>query len=180
MKTLNSTKTVILAATLLCCPLSYSVASESSDASIASGIQNRFASDKTTSNLNVKVLNHDGKVSLEGKVNTDTEADKLIQIASSTQGVKDVDVSQLMVKQSKHSMQDTAITAKIKGIYIREKLFSDKDISMTGVNVETTNGVVYLTGTVKTQAEVNNAIKLAKSIDGVKKVESKLDVMPAK
>lgn len=119
MKILNSTKTVVLAATLLCCPLSYSVADVSSD------------------------------------------ADKI-------------------VKQSEHSVEDTAITAKVKGIYMREKLFSEKDISMTGVSVETTNGVVYLTGSVKTQAEVNNAIKLAKSIQGVKKVESKLNVMPVR
>lgn len=119
MKILNSTKAIILATTLLCCPLSYSLADMSSDAN-------------------------------------------------------------KIVKQSERSVQDTAITAKIKGIYIREKLFSEKDISMTGVNVETISGVVYLTGSVKTQAEVDNAIKLAKSIDGVKKVESKLNVMPSK
>ncbi len=73
-------------------------------------------------------------------------------------------------------MSDTAITAKVKGMYVREKLFGDKDISVMGVNVETTNGVVYLTGTVENQLQADNAVKLAKSIHGVKKVESKLEV----
>ena len=179
MKTLNSAKVLILASALLCCPLSYSATPHPSDSDISSGIQSQFAADKTTSDLNVKVSSKAGVVMLKGKINTDAEADKLIQIAESTQGVKDVNTSQLMVKESKHSMSDTAITAKVKGLYVRDKLFGDKDISMMGVNVETINGIVYLTGTVETQPQADNAVKLAKSIHDVKKVESKLDVKPA-
>lgn len=176
MKNLNSTKALILASALLCCSLSYGAALHHSDSDISSGIQSQFAADKTTSDLNVKVSSKAGVVMLKGKINTDAEADKLIQIAASTQGVKDVNTSQLTVKESKHSMADTAITAKVKGAYVREKIFGDKDISVMGVNVETTNGIVYLTGTVETKSQADNAVKLAKSIHGVKKVESKLDV----
>lgn len=172
-------KAIFLTAVFVFSPFSYAEKSDSTDASIVSSINSAFASDKSISDLKVKVSSHNGVVTLKGKVNTDTEADKLIQTASSTPGVTDVKTSSLTVKESKHSMADTAITAKVKGMYVREKLFGDKDISVMGVSVETTNGVVYLTGTVNTQAEADNAVKYAKSVSGVKKVESKLEVKPA-
>jgi len=179
MKGLNLIKMVIVTFTLLCCSLGYSATIQPSDSEIVSGIQSQFAADKTTSDLNVNVSSQSGVVKLKGKINTDVEASKLIQIAESVQGVSDVNTSALTVKESKNNMADTAITAKIKGLYIREKLFGDKDISVMGVNVETTNGIVYLTGTVDTKLQADNAVKLAKSIKGVKKVESKLEVNPA-
>ncbi len=179
MKGLNSIKVIILTSALLCCPLSYAGTLTPADAAIVSDINTKFAADKTTSNLKVQVTSHDGVVTLTGNVNTDAEADKLIQLAESAPDVKDVKTPHLTVKESKHSMSDTAITAKVKGMYVREKLFGDKDISVWSVSVETTNGIVYLTGTVATKAEADNAVKYAKSIHGVKKVDSKLEVKPA-
>lgn len=176
MKILTSMKVGILTAALLCSPLSYSASEHPSDSEIVASIKSELSANKTTSDLKVNVSSHSGVVTLDGKVNTDAEADKLIEIAGSMQGVNDVNTSHLTVVESKHDMSDTAITAKVKGMYVREKLFGDKDISVMGVNVETTNGVVYLTGTVENQLQADNAVKLAKSIHGVKKVESKLEV----
>jgi len=178
MKALHSIIIAVLATLVICCPLSYAGTLTPADAAIVSAINTKFASDKTTEGLNVQVSSYAGVVTLTGKVNTDTEADKLIQIAESTQGVKDVKTPHLTVKKSKHNMSDTVITAKVKGMYMREKVFGDKDISVMGVSVETTNGIVYLTGTVENQAEADNAVKYAKLVNGVKKVESKLVVKP--
>jgi hyperosmotically inducible protein len=150
-----------------------------SDTEIVSSIEKNFSDDKTTSNLKVIVGSKKGKVSLAGHVNTDEEASKLVEIAESTSGVKDVDSSKLQVSKSKHPLSDTEITAKVKGTYVRDKLFGDKPISVTGVKVETTNGVVYLTGDVETQVQASNAVKLAKKIKGVKRVDSKIEVKPA-
>lgn len=83
------------------------------------------------------------------------------------------------VADSKNAMSDTGITTKVKGAFVKEKLFGDKEMSVTGVNVETVNGVVTLTGTVDTQAQADNAVKIAKTVDGVKQVNSKLEVKPA-
>ena len=81
-------------------------------------------------------------------------------------------------KDSVHPMDDAAITTKVKSEYVRQKLFDAKDISVMSVKVVTTNGVVSLTGTVKTQAEADNAVKYAKAVNGVKKVKSKIVVEP--
>lgn len=160
------------------CLSTVSFANSTTDAVITQSIQKQISANNTVSNLPVQVSTQAGHVVLVGKVNTDQEASALVQIAESTTGVNDVDTSQLVVKDSKQPLTDTYITAKVKGAFIRQKLFGDASISVSTVNVETTNGVVYLTGSVATQTQANTAIQLAKSVKGVKSVNSKLSVAP--
>jgi len=82
------------------------------------------------------------------------------------------------VASSQQVLSDTAITTKVKGTFVSEKVFGDKDISLLGVKVVTINGVVYLTGTVETETQAHNAIKIAQAIVGVKKVIFKFKVTP--
>jgi hyperosmotically inducible protein len=67
-------------------------------------------------------------------------------------------------------MDDAAITAAVKA-----KLLADPKVGGLKIDVDTRNGVVYLTGDhMKSQAEIDQAIKLAKETSGVKSVENKL------
>jgi hyperosmotically inducible protein len=69
-------------------------------------------------------------------------------------------------------MDDAAITAAVKA-----KLLADSTVGGLKIDVDTREGVVYLTGDhMKSQAEIDQAIKLAKETSGVKSVESKLVV----
>ncbi|RDI40987.1 BON domain-containing protein [Aquicella lusitana] len=150
-----------------------------SDADITAAINGKLSADPLTTGSTVNVTTQNGTVTLNGTVNTDADVSKVVELAESTAGVKDVNTTNLNVKESKQPLADTIITAKVRGIFIREKLFGDKDISVMGIGVETNNGTVYLTGTVDTQEQANNAVKLAQSISGVQKVESKLEVKAA-
>jgi hyperosmotically inducible protein len=71
------------------------------------------------------------------------------------------------------------ITAKVKGVLIREKLLG-KDIVAVNLHIETNDGVVYLSGNVDNQQVANNVIKLVKTVNGVKKVESRMKVVDSK
>ncbi len=62
---------------------------------------------------------------------------------------------------------DTWITTKVKS-----DLLASKGTSGTDVSVETKDGVVWLSGQVASQAEKNRTVAKAKSIKGVKKVDS--------
>jgi hyperosmotically inducible protein len=146
------------------------------DSEIISAINSKLATDSTVSNLKVHVTSHNGLVTLTGKVNTVAESAKIIELSESVLGVKDVEAPHLIAKKRKKPLNDSVITAKVKGTFVREKLYGEKDIDVTGVNVITTNGVVYLTGSVATTEEAENAVKLARSIHGVKNVDSKLEV----
>ncbi len=67
--------------------------------------------------------------------------------------------------------KDSATTAKIK-----TKLAADSNLSATDIHVETTNGVVTLSGEVDNKAQVALAEKTVKNMSGVAAVHNNLEV----
>lgn len=151
-----------------------SFASDITDDDIAASIKKQIGSNPITASIHsVKLISDSGTIILTGAVKTDQQASALIEIAQSTPGVVDVNVEHLVVKESKQPLVDTLITAKIKGLFLRDKLFSEKEIA-SGTMVETKNGVVHLAGKASSEEAIKNAVQLAESVKGVKKVESHL------
>lgn len=73
-------------------------------------------------------------------------------------------------------VKDSIITTKVK-----TKLASEHLGSIANVRVDTDkDGIVFLSGTVRSQEEANRAIALARETEGVKAVNSKLAVQPEK
>lgn len=70
---------------------------------------------------------------------------------------------------------DTWITAKVKSA-----LLADTDVAGLEINVETVNGVVTLAGQVAEQAQIDEAIRLARGIEGVTDVQTTGLVVGAK
>jgi osmotically-inducible protein OsmY len=68
---------------------------------------------------------------------------------------------------------DARITAAIKG-----KLVASRDLSALSISVNTTAGVVTLSGTVPSTEAISKAMLLAMETDGVKEVISTLQVKP--
>ena len=146
------------------------------DAMITTKVKAKMLTDKRVSALKIEVTTEDGVVHLAGNVKTDNEASAAIEAVNSTEGVVDVDISDLKVKSSKTPFADTAVTAKVKGTFIREKLFGEKSIGVTNIHVETKEEVVYLSGKADSEDQAKNAEKLAKSVKGVKEVKSSIKV----
>lgn len=68
--------------------------------------------------------------------------------------------------ESSQPVNDTWITTKVKS-----ELAVAENADATDIKVETTNGVVKLSGKVDSQAEIDKAVSVAEGIDGVKKVD---------
>ena len=66
-------------------------------------------------------------------------------------------------------IDDAVITTKVKAA-----LFNDPDLSAAEINVETYNGEVQLSGFVSTQSQINQAVQVAKKVEGVRKVKNSL------
>ena len=67
-------------------------------------------------------------------------------------------------------MKDSAITAKIKAAQA-----SDSTVRATSINVETDNaGAVTLSGSARSQAEIDRAVELAKGVQGVTRVTNNM------
>lgn len=71
-------------------------------------------------------------------------------------------------------LTDAEITMAVK-----TKLLADKTVGGLKINVDTSNGVVTLTGPVNSAAERNQALRLARETKGVKRVENKLTLETA-
>jgi osmotically-inducible protein OsmY len=70
------------------------------------------------------------------------------------------------------NIDDSYITGAVK-----TQLASDKMVSLTRVEVETNNGVVYLTGQVQTAEQRSHIGSLASQVSGVKRVVNNLQVI---
>jgi hyperosmotically inducible protein len=71
-------------------------------------------------------------------------------------------------------IKDSAITTKVK-----TKLAADSPSSMATIHVDTDkDGVVWMSGTAKTQAEIDKAVSIAKGTEGVKRVRNDIKVKP--
>ena len=68
-------------------------------------------------------------------------------------------------------VDDVAITAKVK-----KDIFDEPTLKSAEINVETFKGVVQLSGFVKSQANVNTAMVVAKNVKGVSSVTNKMTV----
>ena len=70
------------------------------------------------------------------------------------------------------NIDDSYITSAVK-----TQLATDKLVSLTRVEVETNNGVVYLTGQVQTAEQRSHAASVASQVKGVKRVVNNLQVV---
>ena len=69
------------------------------------------------------------------------------------------------------NVDDAALTASVNAA-----LVADKPSNFTRIDVDTTNGVVALNGTVETAEQRARAEQLARRVDGVKRVQNNLQV----
>lgn len=67
---------------------------------------------------------------------------------------------------SAQPVNDTWITTKVKA-----SLVAESNVPSMTIDVDTVNGVVFLTGTVQTKAQADEAKRLAAQVEGVAKVD---------
>jgi len=68
-------------------------------------------------------------------------------------------------------VDDSVITAKVKSA-----IFSDSTLKANEINVERFKGVVQLSGFVRSQADIDQAIKVARGVAGVKSVKNNMRI----
>jgi hyperosmotically inducible protein len=76
--------------------------------------------------------------------------------------------SQGPVSKAGTVVDDSMITAKVKTAFV-----ADKDVGALNIGVDTTNGVVRLTGS-GSETEARRAAQLASNVEGVKSVQNEI------
>jgi hyperosmotically inducible protein len=147
------------------------------DSGITAKVKSALVDDKSIKSTDISVKTEKGVVTLSGFVATQAQAEQAVGVAGRVEGVKSVSDKLHVKDEATQSVKsyagDTATTSELKA-----KLLADNIVPSRNVKVETTDGVVQLSGEVKTQAQSDRAESIAKAIDGVKSVKNDLVVKP--
>lgn len=143
------------------------------DSTITAKVKAALVDHDSIKSTDISVKTDQKVVTLSGFVESQAQAEEAVKVAKGVEGVTSVS-DKLHVRDSKDSSvkgyaSDTAITSEVKA-----KLLADDIVPSRKVKVETTDGVVQLSGTVESQAQSDRAESIAKAIDGVKSVKNDL------
>lgn len=164
------------------------VACAQTDAGITAKVKAKFAADDTVKAYQIDVTTNNKVVTLTGNVDSDAAKTQAVALTRNTEGVTDV-VDNLAIaapttgsareqieaqgRAAGQAAGDASITTVLKG-----KLIADPMVGGLRIDVDTNAGIVTLSGTVKTEAERAEALRLARETAGVKDVIDKLVLRP--
>ena len=143
------------------------------DSTLTAKVKAALVDHESIKSTDISVKTDQKVVTLSGFVESQAQAEEAVKVAKGVEGVTSVS-DKLHVRDSKDTSVkgyagDTAITSEVKA-----KLLADDIVPSRKVKVETTDGVVQLSGTVDSQAQSDRAESIAKAIDGVKSVKNDL------
>ena len=161
------------------------------DSVITTKVKAQFVKDRYVRARDVEVKTVNGVVELSGTVRSKNEASRAASIARKVTGVKsvknDLQVAAKPAASAPEKMSDkdrpattqgsdrpvadSVITTKVKALFVK-----DKEVSFRNIGVKTVNGVVHLSGTAKSQQEVDKAVSMTRDVTGVKSVQNDIRV----
>ncbi|MCB1909356.1 MAG: BON domain-containing protein [Rhodocyclaceae bacterium] len=147
------------------------------DGALTAKVKAALAADPVTEAIEIEVSTTRGLVTLVGYVDGGEEMRQAIGVTLAIDGVKGVRNHMLLAARQGDEepgaigqyISDSALTARVK-----TALAIDDVTEASEIEVETNRGVVTLSGRVDGRQEVERAIAVAASVDGVRRVENAL------
>ena len=151
------------------------------DTGITTNVKSKFLADDVVKSSQIDVATKHGVVTLTGNVDSEEAKQKALELARATTGVRNV-IDMISAREASGSgdapepsrslgetVTDSGITMSVKS-----RLLDDPQVKGLQIDVDTRDGVVFLTGSVGSDAEKEKAIQLAKETKGVRDVQSNL------
>jgi hyperosmotically inducible periplasmic protein len=156
----------------------FTTACSQSDLGITTKVKSVLETDRNINAAQIQVATQNKVVTLSGPVDSANSKERAVADARRIEGVVDV-VDNLTVSTAVAAMpapgaeaaSDNAITQAVK-----EKLLTQPETAAEKIAVDTHQGVVTLSGTVKSPEEKEQVIQIARATEGVQKVEDRLEV----
>ncbi len=157
------------------------IAYKKADKRLVQTIKDTFANEKLYgkdkfSDMGIRVTARKGYVTISGRVESKQDVDDALKLAKSVEGVKGVSSKMVLRLIKQPPLTDEQLAENVRDKFVREKLFGKDTFEEMGINVSASNGVVTLSGGVRSEADAQKIIFLAKAIHGVSNVDSKLTV----
>jgi osmotically-inducible protein OsmY len=151
---------------------------EHSDTWISMKVKSVLLFHRHVSATGTKVYVKDGIVTLQGEASSQAERELTTEYAKDVDNVKEVKNEMTIAKNPAHpnetigdKMDDASITAQVKS-----SLFSHRSTSALKTKVETTDGVVTVSGIAKNAAERSLVTKLVTDVNGVTSVINNMTI----
>ncbi|HEX6834008.1 MAG TPA: BON domain-containing protein [Rudaea sp.] len=145
------------------------------DATVTATVKSKLLWNSNTNGLDIHVDTGSGKVTLTGHTRNSSEKDLAARLAKDTDGVVAVDNRLVLgtapavqaAAPGQDTISDAWITSKVKSSFLFTRGIDSMDIAVT-----TLDGTVSLSGTVDNLAQRELAVRIARDIRGVKRVEA--------
>lgn len=154
---------------------------EHSDGWLKTKVKTTLLFHRNVSASGTEVMVQNGVVSLRGEASSQAQKELTAEYAQDVEGVKEVKNEMTIGKTPAKPAQsigekidDASITAQVKS-----SLMSHRSTSALKTKVETTDGVVTLSGQAKNAAEKSLVTKLVNDINGVKSVINNMTIAVA-
>ena len=151
---------------------------EHSDGWLSTKVKTALLFHRHVSASGTDVYVKDGVVSLRGEASSQAQKELTTEYAKDVEGVKEVNNEMTIAKTPAkptetmgEKIDDASITAQVKS-----SLMSHRSTSAVKTKVETTDGVVTLSGIAKNAAEKSLVTKLVTDIDGVTSVINNMTI----
>ena len=178
------------------------VACAASDPGITTAVKSKLTTDDTVKAYQIDVDTQGGVVTLTGAVETQAAKDRAVQLARETDGVTrvedllTVDPAATADSRAREAGSDAAaatsgaadrvgdaasgagaaVTDASVTAAVKTRLLADPDVAGLRIDVDTSDKVVTLTGTVATAAQKTEAESIARDTTGVSRVVNNLRV----
>ena len=167
----SAARLMMLAAALAlsACASSRNLDQSFSDLSGNAELKGVLFADRTHDYGDVDITLYEGRLLLTGTMKSEEGRAKLIENAWKADGVKEV-IDEVFVGDGTsfgQGLEDTRIDNTL-----RLRLTTDKDVVGSHYKIAVSGAVVYLIGAARSQAELDRAVELARTVAGVEKVVS--------
>jgi osmotically-inducible protein OsmY len=143
------------------------------DVALKSDIENELSKQDPQLQAGITTTVFDGRVLLTGRVANPEMKAAAEQVAGRTHDVRTL-YDELEVAPAEGAWDDASdawITTRV-----RSELVLDPDVRSVNYTIDTANGSVYLTGSARSQAELDRAAQVARYVPGVKRVVSYVEI----
>lgn len=155
-------------------PASTTIGTEIDDSVITTRVKSALLGDPEVKSFDLKVETRKGEVQLSGFVDSQAQIDRATAVASALPGVKGIE-NKVTLKGAATTVGNK-VDAAIITTRVKSALLADPSIKSLDIAVVTRTDEVQLSGFVDTQSQMDRAVSVTSSIEGVRAVRNEMSI----
>lgn len=181
----TTTLTAVMAITLVACSKqtdttgtaapAITVGTQIDDSVVTTRVKTALLDQIDIKGSDIAVETRKGEVMLSGFVANQSQIDQAITVAQGVEGVTSVN-NKLAIKDGVAATVGTKIDDGVITTQVKAALLADASINGLDINVATRKGEVQLSGFVNNQGQIDRALAVARTIDGVTQVTNQMSL----